>query len=303
MEWLNYHHLFYFWTVVRSGSITRASKELRLAPPTISAQLRLLEENFGEELLTRVGRHLTPTETGRVVYGYAEEIFSLGREMMDAVRQTPESRPLRIVVGINDVLPKRIAHQLIEPTLGLRGSVRILCREANLEQLIAELAVHEIDVILSDAPVGPNVSVRAYNHLLGESGVLFMGTEALATRFRRGFPDSLNGAPVLLPTNDTAIRRSLDQWFDARSIRPRIVGEFEDYALLREFARSGTGLYPTFAVLEKTMRQQDDVQRIGEVAGVSGRFYAISAERKLRHPAVVTICEAARKSVFTRNQE
>lgn len=298
MEWLNYHHLYYFWTVVRTGGITRAGKELRLAPPTISAQLRQFEDYIGEPLLARVGRHLTPTDTGRAVFGYADQIFSLGREMMDTVRQSPESRPLRLVIGIDDVLPKAISHRLIEPLLSLRGSVRILCREASLERLIAELAVHELDVVLSDAPVGPTVSVRAFNHLLGESPVVFMGTDRLSSTHRRNFPKSLHNAPVLLPTDDTAIRRSLDRWFEVVGIRPKIVGEFEDYALLREFARGDAGIFPAFSVLERDLRGQDGFRRIGEVPEVRGRFYAISAERKAHHPAVVTICEAARKTAF-----
>jgi LysR family transcriptional activator of nhaA len=298
VEWLNYHHLYYFWTVVRNGGVTAAGKELRLAPPTISAQLRQFEDYIGEPLLTRAGRHLAPTETGRAIFGYADEIFSLGREMMDSVRQSPVSRPMRLVIGIDDVLPKAISYRLIEPILKLRGSVRILCREASLERLIAELAIHELDVVLSDAPVGPTVSVRAFNHLLGESPVVFMGTAELAKSHRRNFPKSLDGAPMLLPTNDTAIRRSLDQWFEATGIRPTIVGEFEDYALLREFARGGNGLFPAFAVLEENLRRRDAFRRIGRVPEVRGRFYAISAERKLHHPAVMTICEAARKSVF-----
>jgi LysR family transcriptional activator of nhaA len=298
MEWLNYHHLYYFWTVVRTGGITRAGKELRLAPPTISAQLRQFEDYIGEPLLTRVGRHLTPTDTGRAIFGYADQIFLLGREMMHTVRQSPESRPLRLVIGIDDVLPKAISHRLIEPLLNLRGSVRILCREASLERLIAELAVHELDVVLSDAPVGPTVSVRAFNHLLGESPVVFMGTDCLSKTHHRNFPKSLHNAPVLLPTDDTAIRRSLDRWFDVMGLRPKIVGEFEDYALLREFARGGSGIFPAFSVLERDFRTQDGFRRVGEVPEVRGRFYAISAERKVHHPAVVTICEAARRTAF-----
>ena len=298
MEWLNYHHLFYYWKVVRAGSITRACEELRLAPPTISAQLRSLEEQMGEKLLTRSGRSLVPTEMGRVVFRYAEDIFALGLELMDAVKQRPTGKPLRLAIGVDDVLPKEIAQALIEPALQLAESVRILCREASLERLVAGLALHELDVVLSDAPVTPSLNVRAYNHALGESEVIWVGTPALAKVYRRGFPRSLDGAPILLPTDDTAIRRDLDQWCAAQGIRPVVVGEFEDYALLRAFGKRGTGIYPTFQVLEKELKRLYGLQRIGPAKDVRGRFYAISVEKKVRHPAVAAICQAARRSLF-----
>jgi LysR family transcriptional activator of nhaA len=298
MEWLNYHHLFYFWKVVRAGSITRACEEMRLAPPTVSAQLRSLEQQLGEKLLARSGRSLAPTETGRIVFRYAEDIFALGLELMDAVKQRPTGKPLRLVIGVDDVLPKEVAQALIEPALQLPEGVRILCREASLERLVADLAVHELDVVLSDAPVTPALNVRAYNHALGESEVIWVGAPALAKACRPGFPRSLDGAPMLLPTDDTALRRDLDQWCAAQGIRPVIVGEFEDYALLRAFGRRGTGVYPTFQVLEKELKRLYGLQRIGPAKGVRGRFYAISVEKRVRHPAVVAICEAARRSLF-----
>ncbi len=295
MEWLNYHHLFYFWKVVRAGGITRACEELRLAPPTVSAQLRRLEEQMGEKLLTRSGRSLVPTETGRVVFRYAEEIFGLGLELMDAVKQRPTGKPLQLAIGVDDVLPKEIAHALIAPALSLgeRG-VRVHCREASLERLVADLALHEIDVVLSDAPVAPSLNIRAYNHLLGDCEIVWVGAAPLARAHRRGFPKSLDGAPVLLPTNDTAIRRGLDQWFAAQGIQPRVVGEFEDYALLRVFGHEGAGLFPAPQVLEKDLRRHHGVVRVGP-SGVTGHFFAISVERKVRHPAVVAICEGARQ--------
>src|SRR5688572_33477512 len=210
MEWLNYHHLFYFWKVVHLGSITAACRELRLAPPTVSAQLKMLEDQLGEKLLERRGRTVVPTDVGRMVHGYAEQIFSLGQELMDAVKQRPSARPLKLVVGVDDVLPKEIAQALIEPAFRLRRPIRLLCREGSLEPLLAALALHELDVVLSDTPVTPSLNVRAYNHPLGECGVSWMGTPALAKSLRRSFPKSLDGAPVLLPTDDTAIRRDLD---------------------------------------------------------------------------------------------
>jgi len=298
MEWLNYHHLFYFWKVVRTGSITRACEELRLAPPTISAQLRSLEDQMGEKLLTRSGRSLVPTEMGRLVFRYAEDIFGLGQELMDAVKQRPTGRPLRVVIGVDDVLPKEIAHALIEPAMRLPEGVRLLCREASLERLVADLALHELDVVLSDAPVAPSLNVRAYNHPLGECEVSWVGTAALARKYRRGFPKSLDGAPVLLPTDDTAIRRGIDQWFAALGIRPVVVGEFEDYALLRVFGEKGSGVYPALRIFEKDLKRHYGLARIGLAKGVKGRFYAISVEKKIRHPAVAAICEAARRTLL-----
>jgi LysR family transcriptional activator of nhaA len=294
MEWLNYHHLFYFWKVVRLGSITAACKELRLAPPTVSAQLRTLEDQLGEKLLMRRGRALVPTDVGQMVYGYAQQIFGLGQELMDAVKQRPTGRPIRLVVGVDDVLPKEIAQALIEPALGLKQPVRLLCREGSLEPLLAALALHELDVVLSDTPVTPSLNVRAYNHPLGDCGVIWMGAPTLAKAHRRGFPKSLDGAPMLLPTDDTALRRDLDQWCDTQAIRPIMVAEFEDYGLLRAFGQEGTGVIPVPSVLEKVFRKQYGLQRIGLAEGVVVRFYAVSIERRIRHPAVVAICATAR---------
>jgi LysR family transcriptional activator of nhaA len=300
MEWLNYHHLFYFWKVVKAGSITRACEELGLAPPTISAQLRTLEDQVGEKLLGRSGRSLVPTEMGRVVFRYAEEIFSLGLDLMDALKRRPTGKPLRLAIGVDDVLPKEIAYALIEPALRLPEKVRILCREGSLERLMADLALHELDVVLSDAPAAPSLNIRAYNHPLGECGVTWVGTPAIARSHRRGFPKSLDGASILLPTDDTAIRRGLDQWSAAHGIRPVVVGEFEDYALLRVFGRRGAGAFPVFQILEGELRRHYGLQRIGPAEGVIGRFYAITVEKKVRHSAVAAICEAARRSLSPR---
>lgn len=298
MEWLNYHHLFYFWTVVRTGSITKACEELRLAPPTVSTQLRSLEEQLGEKLLKRSGRNLVPTEVGLAVYRRAEEIFSIGREILDTVKRRPTSRPLRLVVGIDDVVPKEIVRRLIEPAMHLEVPTRLVCHEASLERLVAELALHEVDVVLSDAPVTPTLNLRLYNHHLGDCGVVWMAAPELAKQYGRGFPKSLNGAPVLLPTDDTAIRRRLDQWFAGFGIEPKLVAEFEDYALLRVFGHTGAGIFPVPSMLESQFRKHDNVRRIGVAKDVFGHFYAISAERKLGHPGVIAICEAARREVF-----
>ena len=298
VQWLNYHHLLYFWTVVRAGSVARASEELRLAPPTISVQIRRLEEQLGEKLLRRSGRGLAPTEMGHTVFRYADEIFGLGRELVDVVRGRPTNRPIQVVVGVVDAMPKSIAQWLIEPALHLGERVRLLCREASPEALLAQLSVQALDVVLSDAPIGPAVKVQAYNHLLGETGLSFLGRSQLARTHRRRFPRSLDGAPILLPATNTALRRNLDQWFEALEVTPHIVGEFEDSELLWEFGRAGHGIFPVPAVLEKRLRRQYGVERLGRTDALRSRFYAISVERRLKHPAVVAICEAARRELF-----
>jgi LysR family transcriptional activator of nhaA len=298
MEWLNYHHLLYFWIVAREGSVTRAAAELRLGQPTISAQIRTLEESLGEKLFTRVGRNLALTDVGRLVFRFADEIFSLGRELLDTLKDRPTGRPLRFSVGIADVVPKLIAYRLLQPAFDVGEPVRVICREDKPDRLLAELAVYGLDLVLADAPLGSTVKVRAFNHLLGECGLTFFGTRRLARAYRRGFPRSLAGAPLLLPTDNTALRRSLEQWFDAEGIRPLVIGEFEDSALLNVFGRAGLGIFPAPSAIEKATRQQYGVEPIGRIDAVQARFYAISVERRLKHPAVVAIVEAARRRVF-----
>jgi LysR family transcriptional regulator, transcriptional activator of nhaA len=292
---LNYQHLLYFWSVVRTGSLTRACEELALSAPTISAQLRTLEERLGEKLLAKSGRRLVPTEVGRLVYEYANEIFGLGQDLLEALQHRPTTRPMTLKVGIDDVVPKEIAHRLLEPALTLKRPVRISCREGTLERLTAALAVHEIDVVLSDAPLTSSLNVRAYSHPLGSCGVLWMATPTLAKTLRRGFPKSLDGVPMLLPTDDTAIRRALDHWLDKQGVHPLMVGEFEDYGLLREFARAGHGFAPVPAVLEDQFRREYGFTAIGPVNGVRGEFYAISVERKIKHPAIAAVTDNARR--------
>ncbi len=298
MEWLNYHHLLYFWAVVRAGSIHKASTEMRVSAPAISTQLKLLEDQMGEQLLVRSGRRLVLTDVGRTVFSYADDIFSLGREMLDVVKNRPIGRPLHLDVGVVDAVPKVIVQLLIEPALKLREPVRILCREATSTQLLARLATHELDVVLSDTPVDPNLSVRAYSHLLGECGTLFVGVGKQAARYRRTFPKCLDGAPVFLPTDNTALRRAIDSWFASENIHPEVIGEFEDYALLRAFGETGAGIFPMPSVLEKPSRRQKGFVLIGRTEKVRYQFYAISAERKLQHPAVVAISNTARRELF-----
>jgi LysR family transcriptional activator of nhaA len=296
VEWLNYHHLLYFWTVARTGSIAAASKELRLAPPTISNQIHKLEDNLGEELLRRNGRRLVLTDMGRIAMRYADEIFSLGQEFSSTMKERPTGRPLRFCVGIADVLPKTIAFRLIEPALRLRMPVHLICREDRPDHLLADLAVHDVDVVLSDAPASPAANIRAFNHLLGESGVSFLAPKRLGF-LKKDFPRSLDGAPFLLPLDNTALRRDLDEWFHSQNLRPSVVGEFADLALLRVFAEEGLGAFAVPSVMEAQMRRYG-FHKIGATTGIVIRFYAISVERQVRHPAVAAVCEAGGKGLF-----
>jgi LysR family transcriptional activator of nhaA len=299
MEWVNYHHLLYFWLVAREGSLARASSELRLAQSTVSKQIHLFEHMLGHDLFTKSGRRLVLTESGRVVFRYADEIFGLGREMLDTLRDRPVGRPLRVTVGIADVVPKLIAERILAPALKLTGPVRLICMEGKPDRLLADLALHELDVILTDAPASPNVKIRAFSHLLGESEIAFFGRADLAIKYRRNFPASLHGAPVLLPTDNTVLRRSLDQWFEAQGVRPNIVGEFEDSALLKVFGLRGAGLFPAVSVIAKEVEAQYKVRLIGQVPEVRERLYAVTVERRIKHPAVLAICEAAKVLVFS----
>jgi LysR family transcriptional activator of nhaA len=299
MEWLNYHHLLYFWTVAKEGSIARACETLRLAQPTISGQLRLLEDTLGEKLFVRRGRGLVLTEVGQVVYRYADEIFGLGRELQDVLKGRPRGRPLRLHVGISDLLPKLIAYRILQPALALPEQVQLVCDEDTPERLLAELAEHRLDVVLSDAPITATVRVKAFNHLLGTSGITLFAAPNLAVRYRKNFPACLDGAPFLLPIEGATLRRSLEQWFDAAGIRPNVVGEFKDRALMKTFGQGGAGLFAGPVAIEKEVREHYKVSVVGRVDAVVERFYAISIERKLKHPAVVAISEAARDKLFT----
>jgi LysR family transcriptional activator of nhaA len=294
MEWLNYHHLLYFWTVARAGSVARASEELRLTQATVSAQLKSLEQSLGEKLFHKAGRHLVPTDTGKLVFRYADEIFSLGQEMIGSLKGRPEGRLARLTVGVFDVLPKLVAYQLIEPALQMRQQYRIVCREGTNEELLPALALHDIDVVLTDSPIDTTFNVKAFSHLLGECAMLVFGSDKLVGKYKPAFPKSLDGAPFLLPTRNTTARRSLDQWFDAQRIHPQIVAEFEDSALLKVFGQHGLGLFAAPSVIAAEVEKQYEVKVLGRISGVRERFFAISLDRKLRHPAVLAISEAAR---------
>lgn len=295
MEWLNYHHLLYFWTVAKEGTIARACERLSLAQPTISGQIRLLEETLGEKLFTRSGRNLALTDVGQVVYRYADEIFAVGRELQDVLRGRPRGRPARFLVGISDVMPKWIVFRALAPVLKMREPVHLICYEDNTEDLLAKLAAHQLDMVLTDAPITSPARARAYNHELGSCGVSFCGTPDLVVRFRRNFPQSLDGAPFLAPLEGSAMRRSLDQWFSRHQIRPAIVGEFKDSALLKVFGQAGAGVFAIPSAVEKDVRDHYGCAPIARTEELTERFYAISVERRLKHPAVLAVSEAAHK--------
>jgi LysR family transcriptional regulator, transcriptional activator of nhaA len=298
MDWLNYHHLLYFWTVAREGSVAKAAARLRLTHPTVSAQIRALERSLGEKLFRRAGRGLALTEMGGIVLRYADEIFALGRELVDAVKDRPTGRPMRLAIGIDEVVPKLVVRRLLEPAMRLPGPIHLVCHEAHGPELLARLAGHALDVVISDSPLGGGSRVKAYSHLLGECGVTWFATAAQAGALRRRFPRSLAGAPVLLPTDNTALRRSLDQWLDRLGVRPRVVAEFEDGALLMAFGQDGHGAFPAPSAIERAVVAQHAVRVVGRIDAVRERYYAISVERRVKHPAVAAICDAARANLF-----
>lgn len=298
MEWLNYHHLLYFWTVAKEGSIARACEKLRLAQPTISGQLRSLEDTLGEKLFAKAGRGLVMTDVGQVVFRYADEIFGLGRELQDVLKGRPRGRPLRLVVGVSDLVPKLIAYRILKPALEMAEPVQIVCDEDTPERLLAALAEHRLDVVLSDAPITSAIPVKAFNHLLGTCGVTLFASPKLAATYGKNYPLCLDAAPFLLPIEGSSLRRSLDQWFDSLNIRPRLVGEFKDGALMKTFGEAGVGIFAAPAAIEKEIREHYKVVPIGRIDSITVRFYAISVERKLKHPAVVKISETAREELF-----
>ena len=299
VEWLNYHHLLYFWVVAKEGSIVAASKELRLAHPTISGQIHRLEDVLGQKLFTRHGRNLVLTDEGRVAFRYAEEIFGLGREFLDTVKGKPSSRPVRLVVGVSDALAKSVVQRILEPVFSLGNDIQVVCRDDHsVEAFMGELALNDVDVVLSDAPAGPGSPVRAFSHLLGECGTTFFAAPPLAKRLRQKFPRSLDGAPFLLPGGDSTLRRALNEWFESQDVRPKIVAELDDLALAKVFGGAGLGVFAAPDVIENEVRKRYHVQVVGRSEKVRQRVYAISLERKIKHPAVVAICDVARKSIF-----
>ena len=299
MSELNYNHLRYLWAVVREGGVSAASRALRVSQPTVSAQLRKLEEASGEPLFHRGGRTLVLTETGRVVYRYAEEIFSLGSELESVLAGRPATLQGRLRVGVADVVPKLIAHRILQPALRPTSTdLHLACFEGKPAALFAQLATYALDAVISDVPVGPQHNIRAFNHLLGESGLTFFAPRADAAALRRRFPQSLTGARCLLPTANTAVRRELDRWFVAQGIQPEVVAEFEDSALLKVFGQDGHGVFAAPTVIESDVRVQCQARIIGRTDEVRERFYVVSVERRVRNEAVSALVESARRDLF-----
>lgn len=291
---INYKHLRYFWVVAKQGGIARASERLHLTPQTISGQISLLEEQLGEALFNKVGRNLELTETGRLVLSYADEIFALGGELEEAVHNLPTGRPMVFKVGVADVVPKSIAYRLLAPALDMPDPVRIVCRENNLESLLAELALHRIDMVIADGPIPSGLNVRGFNHALGECGISFMAIPRLAKSLRKQFPQSLNGAPLLIPSEINLVQPRLLNWLDSLHIHPRIVGEFDDSALMKAFGQAGAGVFIVPTAIAEEVVKQFSVAVVGDTEIVREQFYAISVERRISHPAVAAITETAR---------
>jgi len=298
MRHLNYNHLLYFWTVAREGSVAKAAETLHLTPQTISGQLKMLEESIGEPLFQRVGRGLAKTDMGRVVEQYADEIFTLGSELTQRVKSKQPGSPITFNVGIVNSIPKLVAYKILEPALKLEEPIKIVCLESDLDSLLGDLAIHKLDLVLSDRSIPAGLSVKAYSHELGHSNLTFFGNKELIDTYKGSFPQILDNAPVLLPVNDHALRRSLDDWFDLSGISPVVVAEFDDSALLKAFGEGGTGFFPAPTVMKRQVERMYNVKPIGDIQ-VNEHFFVISPERKIKHPAVLSITDAARSNLKT----
>lgn len=297
MEWLNYHHLLYFYVVAREGTIARACDVLRLTQPTISGQLRALEESLGEKLFQRSGRRLELTEAGQIAYAYAQEIFGLGQELHNTLKGRPSGKPMKLRVGISDVVPKLIAYRLLEPALRMPSPIRLVCTEDKASRLIESLAHHALDLVVTDSPV-VHAKDKVFNHALGECTVSFFASRSLLARLRGEFPACMDGQPMLVPTEDNVLRRQLDRWLEGRNIAPKIVGEFADSALMKVFGERGEGIFPCPSAIEGEVCERYAVVVLGRAAEIRERYYAVSAERRIKHPAVQAISEAARAGRF-----
>jgi LysR family transcriptional activator of nhaA len=293
---LNFRHLYYFWVVAKEGGITRAAERLGLAVQTVSSQLTLLEQSLGKTLFSQQGRRLVLTEAGRAAMTYADQIFLLGLQMQEAVSEADSGR-VRLSVGISDSLPKLSAYRMLEEAMKIEKKVRLVCYEDNFEALLADLALHKLDVVLTDREVQPGSALKVFSHQLFESEMLVVGAPELAERYGKDFPGNLNGAPFLLPTRNNALRGKIDEWFVQASVKPDVVGEFEDNALLNTFGRRGLGLFFAPAALAQEIAEQFGAQQVGAVPGVREQFYVISNERKIKHPAVEAILAAAQKGM------
>ncbi len=295
---LNYKHLYYFWMTAQEGSLSRAAARLHLTPQTICTQLQALEDYLGAELLRREGRGLALTETGRTVFRYADEIFSLGEEMAELIRRQFAVQPQRFTVGITEYLPKLVAHRLLQPVLALPDAFRLHCQEDRMENLVAGLAAHRIDLILSDRPLAADSPVKAYSHLLGECGTSFLARADLVRRCRDRFPRSLDGVPMLMASGEAVMRGRLWGWFEQLGVLPQVVAEFDDSALMKVFGQAGVGVFCVPTIIEAEVVRQYEVEVVGRTGDVREHFYVVSLERRLKHPAVTAIHRTARESLF-----
>lgn len=298
MEWLNYHHLFYFWLTVKTGTVSAAAESLHLARPTVAAQIKDLEKSVGQKLFDKQGRGLVLTEFGKQVHQYADEIFAIGHELREFIKTGHQGNRKRFVVGLPDVVPKHVAFELLKPALHMENRPRTICYEGKLDQLLADLALHKLDVVISDSPAPPTLEFKVYTHKLGECGMTMLATPQLAKQYRPGFPQSLTDAPCLMPTDHTAVRRSLDIWMDENEIFPDIIAEFEDSALLKVFGQAGEGIFPVPTAIENLVKKQYGVRLVGHIPEVLDKFYAISAEKRVHHDATLLVVKQARNKLF-----
>jgi LysR family transcriptional activator of nhaA len=296
---MNLKHLFYFWKVATTGSVVRASEELHLTPQTVSGQVQMLERHLGKELFARRGRRLELTEDGQFVLGYAKEIFALQAELEGMVRQERGSRPGAFRIGVADAVPKTLAYRLLEPALQLPNPHRVVCTEWRLDSLLSELAVHRLDLVIADLPLPDTAEVRAFSHRLGESPVSFLAAPSLARRCRRQpFPACLDGTPMLLPGSDSAMRAKLMRWFDRHKLQPDFVGEFDGSSLMTAFGETGFGVFAAPSVLEDELHERHGVVQIAATREIMAEYFAISVERRLTHPCVQAITQAARDRIL-----
>ena len=298
MRHLNYNHLLYFWTTVREGGIARAAESLHITPQTISGQIKLLEQQLQGALFEKQGRRLVPTDLGKVAFDYAEEIFSRGLELASVLRGAVPIGRRSVTVGVSDAVPKLVTWRVLAPLMQGENPFRVVCHEGPLDTLLADLASHHLDLVLSTSAVNPDSGIRAFSHALGESPLAFFAARPLAAKLRKDFPKSLDRAPFLLPTDRSANRRVIDEWFEKHGITPTIVAEFDDSALTKTFAQQGVGVFAAPVAIEHEITQQFDVVVVGRTTDLLARFYAISTERRIRHPAVVAITERARNDLF-----
>ena len=298
MEWLNYHHLRYFWTVARKGGVRKAAEELHVSQPSISAQLRLLEESLGQKLFRRSGRNLVLTDAGQLVLSYADEIFAAGRELMSVIKQRPGKHPMRLNIGLTDAFPKLIAFQILRAAFRSNEPIHVICREGEIGSLVNHLQAHRLDIVLADEPASSTLKAKTFNHRLGRSGLTFCAAPALAAKLRRNFPRSLDGAPALLPATNMGMRAALETWFDKHEIRPQLVGEFEDSALMEVCSSGGRGFTVVHTVIDRAALKHYNLRVIAKVEDCGSEFYAITAERLLKHPAAIAITQHAYANIF-----